>query len=175
MLSPPGAASFPAAASAPHGTAAPSPACIPDGFYADAAKRHVESCRNTALNVIDKAIGEVTAALVEPPNEKALGYIMSIQGRDNLSPVEIEAALSVYGGNFAAVKAINSAAVRSGLTIHAATSQLERDYAALNDLRGKVSDFMSYERIACDDDAAHAVSKWVVSDFGEGKGGDVFE
>ena len=108
------------------------------GEYRSQASESIIAARDEALTAIAKARRANNAALVAAPSMEASNYILSIQGRDDLSESEVRAALERYSGH-AAQSAILAAAKRSGVKTYGyVSSDEELTATALDDMEREV-------------------------------------
>ena len=118
----------------------------------------VYSARDRALDHIGKALESREADMTRPPSAEALGYITSIAARDNLSADEVNAALSKYGNNHTAAKAIYAAAVRSGHKYIDTTTETAKAVSSLRNMAAQVERNFSPVSIG----GASEGQRWVV-------------
>lgn len=99
----------------------------------DEAHGAVFAARDKAMGIIASEIDRCGEAMVSVPDGAAAAYVNSISGRSDMTADECAAALSKYRDH-ATQKAIQAAAMRSGLDVHVAPTDAERDIADLRQL-----------------------------------------
>lgn len=129
------------------------------GDLMEQAQQSVSIARDDALKVIGKARNEARSILTDAPTDEEARYIVAVQGRDDMTREEVEAALARYKGH-SAQHAIRAAAKRSGLKDIGITTEAERRIEMLDALNDRIGrDFNYYAIVGSDRKAKPAVIK----------------
>lgn len=124
----------------------------------DDVTNYVNAYRRESLEAIERERAKALQAVTDAPTTEEANYIVSLQGRSDMTRAEVDAALTRYKGH-AAQHAIRAAAKRSGLDDVPLMTEAECRVEMLNRLSNAVSDAFSFNGIIGGDDARHTAMK----------------
>lgn len=127
----------------------------------------IGEAREKAMHAITRGLAGVEKKLTDPPSEEGARYIVSIQGRDDMTEQEIAAGLSRYTDH-ATQHAIRAAAKRSGVKRYAGYTDAEQEAAAYRALSGKVGEYFSLYAIESGQGVRNQLVRQTIVNIGDG-------
>lgn len=97
-----------------------------------------------ALNIIDSSIDALRQEKTAPPSVEATNYITLLKTRDDITDHDIDDAISAYGDNYSALKAIHSIAKDKDIKVDV-YSAVDTILNGLNEVKANVQRMSAFD------------------------------